>query len=224
MSRDIWWPYPNAYQPFTLPCVNEPAPPTIAPTPFVSLAYANIELANSYFAGRLNTQAWDCATPQDQNKALVQATRAIDRLNFAGLRTSDFDRRLAGINQNGILFGSNILQPEDDPGPPPGLQPTPIPFPSPGQLLEFPRNGKNQVPQDIIAACCECALAFLDGVDPEIEMQNLNRTSQGFASARETYDPSVINMAFRHGIPSLVAWVFLLPYLQDPFDVTIRRV
>jgi hypothetical protein len=173
---------------------------------FSNNAYADIPTAQAYFDGRLNTQAWDMATPEDQGKSLIQATRAIDRLNFTGLRSYDNNQRLAGINEDGTLFGSIILLPEG------------------GQPLEFPRNGDTTVPSDVIAACCECALALLDGVDTELEMQNANRTHQGFASVRETYDPRVVNMAFRHGIPSMIAWNLLLPYLQDPCDVTIRRV
>ena len=55
-------------------------------------------------------------------------------------------------------------------------------------VVPLPANGSRTVPREILAACCECALAFLDGVDPEMELKNLNVMHQGFAAVRQTYD------------------------------------
>jgi hypothetical protein len=46
--------------------------------------YGTISRANAYFSKRLNTKAWDNAVYGDREAALIMATRAIDRLNFAG--------------------------------------------------------------------------------------------------------------------------------------------
>jgi len=46
--------------------------------------YATIADAQTYFDGRLNSEAWEDATTPDQDKSLITATKAIDRLNFAG--------------------------------------------------------------------------------------------------------------------------------------------
>lgn len=51
--------------------------------------YATIAEANTYFSGRLNTDAWDSANASNRTKALTMATRAIDMLNFQGERTDD---------------------------------------------------------------------------------------------------------------------------------------
>ena len=46
--------------------------------------YGTIQDANTYFDNRLKSEAWTAATLDDKRKALVMATRAIDRLNFEG--------------------------------------------------------------------------------------------------------------------------------------------
>jgi len=51
----------------------------IAKTSYIVIADATV-----YFAGRLNTDAWDNATSTDQNKALIQATTDIDKLSYIG--------------------------------------------------------------------------------------------------------------------------------------------
>lgn len=167
--------------------------------------------AQAYFDNmRFVTDAWDNASPTQQQKALVEASNRIDRLNFTGLRTADANSIAAGLDPDnpGVTI-SNVLLPSN---------------PSSGQLREFPRNGETVVPQDILAACCEIAYALLDGVDAELEMLNLSTVQHGFAALQETYDPRIVNLAFKHGIPSMTAWNFLLPYLQDPWEIATRRV
>ncbi len=168
---------------------------------FNTVAYLTPDDANDYFAGRTVSDAWDDATVDDQTRALLDATRRINRLNFAGLRTADYNAR-TGCNRQPI-----VIAPEN-----------------PDQPLEFPRNGSTTIPEDILVACCEIAYALLDGVDPEVETQNLGTVHQGFAAVRETYDPAIAKLAFRHGIPSYTAWSFLWPYLQSPMEVSLRRV
>lgn len=51
--------------------------------------YATVDEANAYFAERLRTDAWDDASAEDQEKALKMATRAIERLNFAGEKADE---------------------------------------------------------------------------------------------------------------------------------------
>jgi len=45
--------------------------------------YGSMEGANNYFIKRLNTGAWDSALYNDREAALIQATRSIDKLNYA---------------------------------------------------------------------------------------------------------------------------------------------
>ena len=54
----------------------------------MNTAYIDEYWANQYFDTRLNTRAWDTADSGDKPKALIMATRIIDRLNFAGDKNS----------------------------------------------------------------------------------------------------------------------------------------
>ena len=92
--------------------------------------------AQTYFDTVLFTNVWDSATSEERLKALLMATRIIDRLNY---------------------FGSKVSE---------------------SQEHQFPRtdgsNYDSTVPQQIKDACCEIALALLDGVDVNIERENLS--------------------------------------------------
>ena len=51
-------------------------------------AYVTLEEANTYFASRLHAEAWTAAADVDKQKALKQATRAIDRQLLIGRKTN----------------------------------------------------------------------------------------------------------------------------------------
>jgi len=144
--------------------------------------YATIDDANNYFAGRLNTEDWDEATSVNQDKALIQSTRIIDRLNILGIKAST------------------------------------------SQTLQFPRDSDTTVPQDIKDATCEIALALLQGIDPELEFENLDVVSQGFGAVKNTYGRATTKEHISAGVPSSVAWRYLKPYLRDVRTITIARV
>ena len=54
--------------------------------PFAA-TYINADDADLYFQTRLDSGAWDDASFESRTKALYEATRRIDRLNFAGKKT-----------------------------------------------------------------------------------------------------------------------------------------
>lgn len=91
------------------------------------------------------------------------------------------------------------------------------------QALQFPRDADVAIPDDIQYACCECALALLDGVDMEIETENLGMVSQGYSNVRSTYDRSRPPEHILAGIPSSMAWRFLKPYIRDIHSVGLNR-
>ncbi len=80
------------------------------------------------------------------------------------------------------------------------------------------------IPNDIKIACYEVAFALLDGVDPELELENLAVSSQGFSSVRSTYSRGEAPEHFAAGIPSAYAWRFLKPWLSKGNAVKISRV
>lgn len=184
---------------------------TVPTTDLTNLSYAQLDDANNYFAWSLNSDAWDEASNDDKCKALVSATRRIDRLNFAGERTSDYNRFRTTLTNAGFVMGPMSLDPSST-------------QPSPGQPLEFPRNGETAYPQDIIDATCEIAIVLLDGVDPEQEMRGLHAMSHRFAATSSSFDPAAAQMALRHGIPSYTAWNLLYGYLADPLEINTKRI
>ena len=55
------------------------------------------------------------------------------------------------------------------------------------QPLEFPRGADTVVPEAIRRAEYELAFSLLDGVDPQMELENLSVTAQGYAEVRTHY-------------------------------------
>jgi hypothetical protein len=98
------------------------------------------------------------------------------------------------------------------------------------QTEEFPRyygdepDGTETVPNDIIIACYEIAFSLLDGVNPDLEQENLAVSARGVSSARTTYARQEAPEHFAAGIPSAYAWRYLKPYISDSRAVIIRRV
>jgi hypothetical protein len=96
------------------------------------------------------------------------------------------------------------------------------------QALEFPRYEDDTEDliddDDITIACYEVAYALLDGVDPDLELENLAVSARGISSARTTYDRGEAPEHFAAGIPSAYAWSFLRPFLRPSGTVKIRRV
>lgn len=156
--------------------------------------YLTVEDADEYFLTRLNSEVWNNATDDEKNKALIKATQAIDALAFEGIKTGDYEN----LKTHGA---APIVQ----------------------QALEWPRNGDSVIPQDIYIACCECAIAFLDGVDIGEESDLIGAVSMRFADVSTTYMAGFFNEWVRAGIPSAEAWAHLKPYLHDPMQIRSKR-
>lgn len=166
-------------------------------------AYATVVEAQAYFDGRLNENAWTDASPQDRTKSLLAATRIIDRLNFKGCKKTVYD-----------LVTANAEATQEE-----------INAASASQELQFPRDTDTEIPIEIKYACYEIAYALLDGIDPDLELENLAIISHGYASVRTTYSrshnpPEHLNA----GVPSATAWRFLRPFLREPGGITLSRV
>jgi hypothetical protein len=172
----------------------------------MSTAYATLAEANAYFSERLHSIVWDNSSPEDQTKALLAATHAIDNLNFKGYK-HPVDSLLSGV-----LDISEV-------------NPAAIRTAEVSQELEFPRGSDTVVPDQIKRACYEIAFALLDGVEPDVELENLAVVSQGYAGIRTTYNR--IQQPIEHlvaGIPSATAWRILKPFIRDGKAVKTSRV
>ena len=95
---------------------------------------------------------------------------------------------------------------------------------SESQELQFPRSPDTLIPDAIKLACCLIANRLLDGIDPEMEYENLRLVSQGYANVRSTYSPTSIPDHVTHGIVSIEAWRMLLPYLRSNQTIRMNRV
>ena len=91
------------------------------------------------------------------------------------------------------------------------------------QERQFPRGTDTLVPKAIKDATCEVALSLLDGVDPNMEYENISMNSQGYGNVRSNYDRTHVPPHIVSGIPSFIAWTYLQPYLRDPYSFDIHR-
>lgn len=85
----------------------------------------------------------------------------------------------------------------------------------PNQVNQFPRGDDTIVPDEVSQACCELALALLDRVDPNFEIENLQNTSVGVGEGRISRDTSYVQEHIRAGIPSIQAYLLLKPFMRE---------
>ena len=159
--------------------------------------------ASTYFEGRLGASAWDDADATDQDKALVQATRAVQSLTFKG-RKADTTQALAFPRcyprDDRYYTRSSEHQFEDPP---------------------YPRMICDEtVPQVVIDAVCEEALQLLTdssaGGNERLAMQAQGVTSWRADDISETYGPSG-RVAFT--VRSVTARNLLSKYLAGAVSV-----
>ncbi|MFA5345378.1 MAG: hypothetical protein WC315_03810 [Candidatus Omnitrophota bacterium] len=168
--------------------------------------YGSLVKANAYFLTRLHSEPWENSSASDQTKALYTATRIIDRLNYKGYKHAVYLILEAAESYDDVTQAARRTA-------------------EASQELEFPRDSDTVVPTDVETACFEIALALLDGVDPDIELENLGVTNQSYSGVKTAYnrDQQPIEHLL-HGIPSAMAWRILKPFLRDGRAVTTARV
>lgn len=168
--------------------------------------YGTLIQSDVYFSTRLHSDVWDNSSTSNKTKALYTATRIIDRLNYKGYKNSVYLILEAASSYDDVTQDQRRVA-------------------EAAQALEFPRDSDLAVPEDIKMACYEIAQALLDGVDPDIELENLGTTSQSFGGARTSYnrDQQPIEHIL-HGIPSAYAWRILKPFLRDSRAITTVRI
>jgi hypothetical protein len=94
---------------------------------------------------------------------------------------------------------------------------------STSQTYQFPRGDDDDIPEDIRRACAELAFAFLDGVDPEFEYDNLIVTSKKLGPVSTTSTPNVSREHIVAGIVSATAWRLLRPYVRSFGSMRVER-
>jgi hypothetical protein len=89
---------------------------------------------------------------------------------------------------------------------------------------EFPRGEDTEVPDTVKYAECEIALALLNDMDIDLEIETLNTRSTQFGDMSMVSDVSFVPEHLANGIVSAIAWQFLKPYLRDPRTIVFNRV
>lgn len=178
--------------------------------------YGTLTEANEYFDQRLHSDSWGDSSATDRPKALQEATRIIDNLNYRGVKhalwlimyeydaTNECYKKLIGTEapSRDEMITADATQP-----------------------LEFPRGQDTEVPQEIRWATYEIALALIEGFDPEDAAERMNIIRQSYSAVRTTYDSgSAIVEYLVYGIPTARVWQWLKPYLTDGRIIRLRRV
>lgn len=82
------------------------------------------------------------------------------------------------------------------------------------QVLQFPRNSETTIPLDIDNATYEIAERLLSGEDLEMVVRNLSIAQTNHGGLLTTRASEAVPDHLAAGIPSSVAWAYLLPYLK----------
>lgn len=72
-------------------------------------SYASLDEADSYFLIKLDANTWDIADSLDKKKALIQATKQIDRFSYRGNRT-DSNQPHEFPRNGDLTIPKNILE------------------------------------------------------------------------------------------------------------------
>lgn len=168
----------------------------IDPTKF----YSTLADANTFFAEYLHSK-WSGKSDEDKEKALLAATRAIDKLSFNGYKKPVYDL---------LLSNPNATQAQIDAA-------------DATQLLQFPRDTQTVPPDNLLFAVYEEAHELIRGRRPNEEFDMAFATSTGAGTTRASYDRSELPDHVKHGIVSFKAWTYLLPFLDDNNTFTILR-
>jgi len=88
---------------------------------------------------------------------------------------------------------------------------------------QFPRDDEVTVPTDIQDASCEIALALLDGIQPDKELEAARMLRFTYDAVTTQYKTDVPDHTYA-GVPSVLAWRLLIPYLRDSDSFNLSRV
>jgi hypothetical protein len=173
--------------------------------------YGTLSGANAYFDQRLHSDSWSNSTASDRPKALTEATRIIDSLNYRGVKHSVWE----------IMYTYDAVcerYTKELVNPPTRNE---VIVADQAQALEFPRGQDASVPETIEWACYEIAIALIEGFDPEDAIDRLNVKRQAYSAVRTTYAEDNAAMEYLvYGIPTARVWRWLKPFLI--LDRTIR--
>jgi hypothetical protein len=89
--------------------------------------------------------------------------------------------------------------------------------------LQFPRGTDTETPETIKQATFEIAIRLLDGVNVELEHEDLRTNKDKYGNVESARDTSWGMEHLQAGIVSLQAWHLLKPYLRDGRRIQLQR-
>jgi hypothetical protein len=163
--------------------------------------------ADEYFTNRLHSDNWFRASVLDRKRALIGATRIIDTLNYKGKKATVYTVCVAADASGIDATDQEIYDAEA------------------AQFNEFPRGADTVAPDAVVRSNYEIAFSLVDGKDPELELEALGISSQGLESVRTTYSRSMVPIEhIINGVPNMMAWRMLRPFLRDDSALEMIRV
>ncbi len=164
--------------------------------------YGTLEGANTYFTTRLHSDFWYTQSTPDRTNSLYKATSIIEALNYKGRKATVY----TVLEADSAATKAEVRVAEA------------------AQTLEFPRDADITVPTTINSSCYEIAYSLLDGVDPDLELENLAVQNQSYAGVKMTFDRSLQPTEhISNGVPSATAWRMLRPFLRDSYSIRLSR-
>jgi hypothetical protein len=167
--------------------------------------YRTVADADAYFDEQLYATDWTAASADDKAKAMLAATRAVDSLQFQGLKKAVYD-----------LLAANPDATDDE-----------IQAAYDSQLLQFPRDTQtaDTVPDDVFWGVCEEAMSLLSSKDPAQEFENLTLTSENVGGTKVSSDRSQMPpQHIANFITSALAWKYLQRWLDPNNTFDHKRV
>ena len=184
--------------------------------------YGTINEANDYFGSRLHSSAWTNAVQADQPKALLAATRIIDKLNYKGHKATVWAVLKTYLADDNFLWGWPFISTDSWPYRPSRAE---LEAAELAQPLQFPRDSDTVVPEAIRQACYEIAYSLLDGRDPELDLEALAINHQAYGNVQTTYSRDQVPLEhILNGIPSIVAWRLVRPFLRPTNELKLSRI
>ncbi len=94
------------------------------------------------------------------------------------------------------------------------------------QKQAWPRNGNTDIPQEISEACCEIALAVLNGYTLEAMLEKVGITAESVGQASTSYESGGASrlLELNYGLPSAEAARLCAPWLEDTDVIRLERV
>lgn len=172
--------------------------------------YATPIEATTYFANRLHTEPWDSLQDTQAAPEIVANLLAIPPvIGVPAVLFAYHPDKIKALNHATMILERLNIR---------GTKTSLV------QELQFPRSPDTAIPADVKAACCELALALLDGVDPDLEFENLRMAQQIIGGAKTTYDRTTDVEHIAAGVPCVAAWRLIKPFMHDTNAVSITRV